>query len=45
MHSLQHDGVVIGLVGGLSAGAAARQLSVVCSDALGYEQPVEAKDM
>ena len=44
VHSLQHDGVVIGL-DALAADAhvAQRELNAVCSHALGYEQPVETK--
>jgi len=43
VQSLQHDGVVVRLVGGLATREAERQLTQACSHALGYEQPVEAK--
>ena len=43
IHNLQHDGVIIQLARGLAPDVAARDLSKVCSHALGYDQPVEVK--
>ena len=43
--SLQHDGVVIALRPGLTAADAVRELCQACSAALGYDQPVETKEM
>ena len=42
--SLQHDGVIIRLVRDACKHDAARQLSRVCSHALGYAQAVVLKD-
>ena len=43
--SLQHDGVAMALRGDVTVQEALRQLRVVCSHALGYDQPVEQKEM
>ena len=43
--NLQHDGVVLALRPGVSREEAEAQLTRVCSVALGYTQPVEAKPM
>ena len=43
--SLQHDGVIIALHTGLTKDQAILELQVVCSRALGYQQPIEAKPM
>ena len=40
VQNLQHDGAVLQLARGVSPQQAARELSRVCSHALGYEQPV-----
>ena len=43
--SLQHDGVVMALRAGVDAAQARRELACVCRMALGYNQPVELKEM
>ena len=43
--NLQHDGVVAELVAGVDVSAVARELTAVCTAALGYEQRVEEKPM
>ena len=43
--NLQHDGVVLALRPGVSCDYAVQQLTRICSVALGYTQPVEAKPM
>ena len=43
--SLQHDGVVITLRPGMTTAWACEEMRRVCSSALGYDQPVEKKDM
>ena len=43
--NLQHDGVVLALRPGVPWEHAVQQLTRVCSVALGYTQPVEAKPM
>ena len=43
--SLQHDGVVIALRRGVSADEARTQLQLVSGAALGYQMPVEIKQM
>jgi len=43
--SLQHDGVIIALHTGLTKDQAILELQVLCSRALGYQQPIEAKPM
>ena len=44
VNNLQHDGVVLQLARGASPQQAARELSRVCSRALGYEQPVVVEE-
>ena len=43
VHNLQHDGVVLALARDEDPAAVERQLTAACTQALGYEQPVEVK--
>jgi len=43
VHNLQHDGVVLALARDEDPAAVGRQLTAACTQALGYEQPVEVK--